>query len=126
MNSKAQRRSWDRRGLDALSGVMEKRRHQRLSTSVSGHIQLGVSRVGITTVDLSRSGALLHWNDTPDISLHVGDTVDLALIWPLQASTCLLDVEATVVRLEADAIAVQFSHLMNESVMDKAGASHHR
>lgn len=123
MDSKAQRRAWDRRGLDALTGVLEKRRHQRLSTTISGHIQLGVSRVDITTVDLSRSGALLQWNDTPDISLHVGDTLDLALIWPLHASTCQLDVEATVVRLETDAVAVQFSHLMDEAMMEKASAN---
>jgi hypothetical protein len=124
MNSKAQRRPWDRRGLDALSGVVEKRRHQRLSTSISGHIRLGVSRIEVTTVDLSRSGALLRWNSTPDISLHVGDTLDLVLIWPLQASSCALDVEATVVRLEPDAIAVQFFHLVDEAEVQKASANH--
>jgi len=115
MISKAQKRSWDQRGLDALSGIVEKRRHQRLHTSISGHIHMGVSRTGITVVDLSRSGALLRWDNPLDVSLQVGDKLHLALIWPLRASTCALHVEASVVRLDTDAIAVQFSHLMGEA-----------
>jgi hypothetical protein len=114
MISKAQRRSWDKRGLDALTGIVDKRRHQRIKTSIAGHILLGVSRLDFTTVDLSRSGALLRWDNTLDVSLHVGDTLELALIWPLQGSSCELHVEATVVRLETDAMAVQFFHLMDE------------
>jgi hypothetical protein len=114
MISKVQRRSWDQRGLDALSGVVEKRRHQRIKTSIAGHIHLGVSRLEITVVDLSRSGALLRWDNPLELSLQVGDALELALIWPLQASTCALHVEGKVVRLDTDAIAVQFSHLMDE------------
>jgi len=114
MDSKAQRHSWDKRGLDALTGVVEKRRHQRIVTSIAGHILLGISRLDFTTIDLSRSGALLHWENKLDVSLHVGDTLELALIWPLQASSCELHVEATVVRLETGAIAVQFFQLMDD------------
>jgi len=114
MVSKAQRREWDKRGLDALSGVVEKRRHQRIQTSIAGHMLLGVSRLEITVIDLSKSGALVQLHNTLDVPLQVGDTLELALIWPLQSSTCALQVEATAVRLETDAIAVQFFQLMDE------------
>ena len=114
MISKAQKRTWDQRGLDALSGVVERRRHQRISTSISGHIHLGVSRFETTTVDLSRSGALLNWDNALDISLQVGDSLEVSFIWPLQGSNCALHLEAKVVRLDTDAIAVQFAHLVDE------------
>jgi len=115
MISKAQRHTWDQRGLDALSDVVERRRHQRMSTSISGYIHLGVSRLPITVADLSRGGALLRWDNALDFSLHVGDSLEVSFIWPLQASNCALHVEASVVRLDTDALAVRFAHLMGES-----------
>ena len=107
MISKGQRRTWDQRGLDALSGVVERRRHQRMNTSISGHIHLGVSRLPITVVDLS-----LNWENTLDISLQVGDSLEVSFIWPLQGSNCALHVEASVVRLDTDALAVHFAQLV--------------
>ena len=115
MTAKNHRRSWDQRGLDALSGIVEKRRHQRIDTSIAGHILLGVSRLDINVVNLSRSGALLNWNNTLDVDLNVGDTLELSLIWPLQASNCALQVEASIVRLDSDALAVKFAHLVDEA-----------
>lgn len=114
MISKAQKRTWNQKGLDALTNVVERRRHQRISTSISGHIHLGVSRFEITVVDLSRSGALMRWDNKLNIPLQVGDSLEVSFIWPLQGSNCALHLEANVARLDTDAIAVQFAHLVDE------------
>jgi len=114
MVSKSERQAWDRRGVDALTSIVEKRRYQRIETSITGHIFLGPTRLDITVLDLSRSGARLQWSNPLNISLQVGDTLDLAFIWPFQGSNCALNVEARVVRLDTDAIAIKFSHLLEE------------
>lgn len=114
MVSKSERQAWDRRGVDALTSIVEKRRHQRIETSIEGHIFLGPTRMDITVVDLSRSGARLQWDNPLDISLQVGDTLDLAFIWPFQGSNCALNVEGKIVRLDTDAIAIKFSHLLED------------
>ena len=114
MAHNTQRNTWDRRGLDALAGVVERRRHQRIRTSISGHVHLGSTREEITVLDLSRSGALLRWDNRLNLPLQIGDAVEVSFIWPLQASNCALHIEACVARLEAGAVAVRFTHLMDE------------
>lgn len=93
------------------NGLPEKRRHQRLSASVDGEIKYGDATTRVTTLDLSKSGALLKLVKKPYRLPRIGDTVDLALVWPLGGQNGALHVEARLVRVTEDKVAVEFTHI---------------
>ena len=92
-------------------GFEEKRKYQRLSTHVHGEIFYAAEAVEVEVCDLSKSGARLKPVTSPDSLPQIGDTLDLALIWPIPTDTRSLHVEAVVVRAGIEDIAVEFSHL---------------
>lgn len=94
-------------------GIVEKRKHLRLSTHVHGEIFYGAEAVEVEVRDLSKSGARLKPSTRLESLPQVGETIDLSLFWPIPAETRSLHVEAMVVRAGVDDIAVEFSHVSN-------------
>ena len=64
-------------------GFEEKRKYQRLSTHVHGEIFYAAEAVEVEVCDLSKSGARLKPVTSPDSLPQIGDTLDLALTWPI-------------------------------------------
>jgi hypothetical protein len=94
----------------------EHRRHARLNTSVDGEIRFSNSVIRVQMLDLSKSGALLKLVNQPPSMPKIGEPVHISLRWPLAAAK-KLEVDASLVRIEGGAVAVQFDHLKYEAAV---------
>lgn len=99
------------KGMGSSKGFAEKRRHERLTTSVDGEILFGNTTMPIVMLDLSKSGARLRLTEQQARLPKAGEVVELSLVWPLATVTKALHVEASVVRVFDNTIAVEFTHL---------------
>ena len=97
--------------MGSSKGFAEKRRHERLTTSVDGEIQFANTTIPVHMLDLSKSGARLRLAEQAASLPKADEIIELSLIWPLATVTKALHVEARVVRVIDNSIAVEFSHL---------------
>lgn len=97
--------------MGSSNGFAEKRRHERLTTSVDGEVLFGNATIPVHMLDLSKSGARLRLREEAVSMPKAGEVIELSLIWPLATVTKALHVEARLVRVTDNTIAVEFTHL---------------
>jgi len=90
--------------------VVDQRQDARLSVSVQGGLSLNDMYYYVEMIDLSKSGARLTLENVTNAP-EVGQSAILYLVWPFEIDSGLLSVEATIVRVEKNEIAVHFNHV---------------